>query len=423
FLVLPILFLDSFASAIPLKEAIEQTLSNHPDVAAVEKRIAAAQKRIEANRLDFLPAIGVSGSFGTSNVSGSSGPDYGRAASSSYGLTLPIFDGGVTLFSYRASKAQKSIVEEDARSISNELADQTAMTYVNLLQARDQMIFLDKIRGKLEKLKNRSAERTRMNYDPAKASSEAALIENALSGNENLRIESDSLKDQTQDIYKKLLGVMPDGFLEEMDTISNQYEIPETADLAIETGLRMSPRIRSIDQAIKKSKNVMNAEDGRNFLPSVDGYVERSNNDRIYDSNGYSYGETTSVGIRLNLRLNAGSIPRHQAAKLDIEALYKEKDSVILDLETDMKIAYRQISNSIKAEKNQATAYANSNAACLEIIRKIEAHEEVDILAAVQVFNDVTNNYYRLYHTRKALLISKFKVLKGMGTLVKAAQR
>ncbi|RMH93112.1 hypothetical protein EBB59_06110 [Lysobacter pythonis] len=135
---------DDFKPQLPAEGSAEDwvnlAVDNNPALAAQKTRVAVAEQNISTARAGHLPSIGARGTWGYQRFNGVneqirrtfSNNGWGRNASISLNVNIPIFSGGATQSQVRQAIAQRDVAEQQLEQQKRALERNTRNAYQSL---------------------------------------------------------------------------------------------------------------------------------------------------------------------------------------------------------------------------------------------------------------------------------------------------
>jgi outer membrane protein TolC len=129
-------------AAPPLEQAVDRALVNRPSLKAYAHTAEASRKSAAAAKGDYLPQVGLVGSYQRSVNDWSaftSSPDLNNQLSGSVSLTWNLFAGGATHGAAEKANLQTQIAENDYESGRRNVASDVEKAVAQLSAARSQV--------------------------------------------------------------------------------------------------------------------------------------------------------------------------------------------------------------------------------------------------------------------------------------------
>ncbi len=348
-------FVSIPAHAQSMQEAMRQAIENHPIAQQSQSAIGMAEEDKASARSGFFPEInfGVTGgrvyqdnatSRGLSVTRGAAYSGYGEGTAS---LRQMIFDGNSTLNRFRASNSEKKSAEFQLIDTQEQIAFNTALRYVSILQARE---VLAKLENHQKEIRDYSARIEDMVNEGAADGAELQQAKRLLSLLDSLRTDYlDQLRREEAN-FQELTGVPAYDDMEKPVLIHDW--IPENEAAAIEVASFNHPAIMAAKEKVEVAAHQVDAERGE-LYPEIFGelsYLEQDKREQI----GGELTDARAV-LRMNWQLETGggqlaNIARRKYEQTD--AMAKE-DGVRRQVERDIRLAYTQKATTQRRIKEQ----------------------------------------------------------------------
>jgi len=417
-LSIPILFALSIgcAHAETLRNAIQYSIQESPDIKSAQALFLAAGQEIEQVKSGYLPTVDIAAGAGwersfnsTTQGDGSESKSLGRDEASIQ-VRQMIYDGFAT-----ASEVNRHTARTNARAYSvYDQAETTALdsveAYINVLRHQELWALANENlalhKSTHDQIDSRSRRGVGRKADSAQSYGRLALAER------NVLAELGNIKD-TQTAYLRIVGRLPFS-LEEVTSPSDS--LPATFDSAVDTAIANHPTLKSansdIDSAIAQHASAKAA-----FLPTVDLELSASH-DKDTDGNE-SVNEDALAMVRLRYNLfNGGK---------DV-ARRKETAQLINQAKSIRDRTYRQVVESIRLSwishqtiKSQMTFFKNHRNSS---IKSNEAYQKQfnigrrSLLDLLDSANEMFSSKSAYVNAKYDELFSQYRILASSGALL-----
>jgi len=417
-LTIPMIFALSIgcAHAETLRNAIQYSIHESPDIEAAQSSHLAARQEIEQVKAGYLPTIDIAAGAGaersfntTTQADGSESKSLGRDEASIQ-LRQMIYDGFAT-----ASEVNRHTARTNARAYSvfgqaEETALDAVEAYINILRRQELWALANENLALHKSTHNQIDSRSRRGVgrkaDGAQSYGRLALAER------NVLSELGNIKD-SQTAYLRIVGRLPYS-LEDVTSPSNS--LPESFDAAVDTAIANHPTLKAansdIDEAIAQHATAKAA-----FLPTVNLELSASH-DKDTDGNE-SVNEDALAMVRLRYNLfNGGK---------DV-ARRKETAQLINQAKSIRDRTYRQVVESIRLSwishqtiKSQMTYFKNHRDSS---IKSNEAYQKQfnigrrSLLDLLDSANEVFSSKSAYVNAKYDEIFSQYRILASSGSLV-----
>ncbi len=328
------------AAAESLKDAVEASITFHPQIRRDQALSVAADQAVESAYSDFLPDLDVDVSTGVELTSspttrgGGKGLTEEHRTDSRATATQLLFDFFETANRVASLRDERRASHAELQATSEEIARQAVDAYLSVQEAREQVIqaefnvadhvaIVDLIRGRVAA--GRSAE-----ADLDQAVSRLALVRSNLVALQGREAEAASR-------YVETVGSEPG----ELDPIEEpEFEEATDLDAALATAMDRNPAAHStaaIWDARKKDIEVARSE----FFPRFDVQATggaASNQDGV---SAGRYDASIFLRVRWNLFSGFGDLARTRSAVFDANAASREDADTRRRIREEVRVAFK----------------------------------------------------------------------------------
>lgn len=418
FLAISLTVLAVPAGAETLAQAVGAALNSHPSVeAALANRNAHIQQKKE-HWADHFPSLSVRATggrlFGDNATSRglqvTRGSTYSYLWEGSVTLTQPLFDGFETFNRVDAAGARAESADYHIVDVREDLALSTALSYLDVLRAREararitaHAAKLADYFGRVQKMVDEGAADESM---LVQARDIRAQLDNTLAGIEG-QLKTARAK------FAELTGYLPD---EEMEKPAPRLDmIPEEPEDAVKSAVQSHPALRAA--ALTETAFASEAEADKQFyFPDVNGELSYLKRDQREEIGGEAIDARAIVRLNWDLSLAGGQVARARQTR------YRHHESRAQRLETERQIArdVRIAYSDFDTAAEQLAVLQERKKINEDLFRNYEAQFEaarINLLQLLQSDNARFNADLSLLNAEYRLLASQYAILAGMGRL------
>ncbi|MFU8788141.1 MAG: TolC family outer membrane protein [Methylobacter sp.] len=406
-----------------LKEAIQLTLDENPEVQEARSTRLAYEQEIDQAASRYLPTLDVSAGYGLEQANtpftrgfggtgGSGGTtQYGRTESSVQ-LRQMVFDGFETPHEVDRFTAKTDAQAYTVFGKSEMVGLQAAQAYIGVLRrqalldlAQDNLethkSFFDQIQLRTERGVGRQSD-----LDQA-----TGRLANAES---NYRAEEGNLRDAETNFYR-VIGMLPKALDEVPEPTQETGEIPENMDQAVELALANHPILKAADADINEALAQHDTASAA-FYPRVDFEVGYDNNDDTGGIRGRNESLTAMMRVRYNLFNGGKDTARRRQTAHEIAQAKNIRDNTYRQTIESIRlswVAYQTLGNQMDFFKSHRDAS----------IKTLDAYKRQFNIGQRTLLDllDTTNETYlaNLAYTDAKYneLAARYRILAGMGAL------
>ena len=413
-IVATLVLLQVNASALNLKDAVDEVVHTNPEVVEKAKQYNSVRSKFEQSYSGYYPTLDIEGEIGYENISNSSTNFEKKGShidSARVVLKENLFNGFATDNLVEKSKAQLTSAKYNYLHYLNNKAYETIENYIAILK-NDAIISLS-----LENIKTHekilSDIKEKIDNNVGKISEYDRVAGRLAMANTQYIIKQNSLKEA---IYKfhKLLG----RFIRVEDLARPVFDeklLPLALDETLKTQLNFHPQLLSSKADIDAKKYDYEISK-KEFYPVIDAEVSKSISHNMGGVGGKEDDFKAVIKLRYNLYNGEYDMDEKQKRISDIHVENEIKNRVKRTLLNDMQLSwsgYQVIEKQIPAlRKNK-----------FFMKKMLKAYKEEYKLGKRKLINilDAENEFYnakvQLVDADFNLLLQKFKILKAQGTL------
>ena len=120
----------------PLPLAIRAGWKQRPELAALERSVRAAERRVAVARGQRRPDLFLSGNYTLKRPDRENEPDFYRSWAMTLAAQWPVFDGGIRAARVDRARAQLAQMRQRVAAVRDEIALEITRAYLNLAEAR-----------------------------------------------------------------------------------------------------------------------------------------------------------------------------------------------------------------------------------------------------------------------------------------------
>ena len=417
-IILAVLFSAQAASSMTLLEAIQVSLLNNPKLVANENRIEAAEDRLKASRLDWVPDVRVGIGY---NFNQSDQNPVSQSRNIGVGASMNLYDGGARAQSliaeesdFEARKDRNNTTNPFSRNTRASIAGSVLDTYVNILNIVE-----------AKRYANFTESTLRIFLKAATVETEAAIIKQQLEvlKTENTRL--DFRMAQAQKDFKKLstIPLPPVESLQSLEEAIRSLGIPASETSAIEIAMTKNPDIKVAAKELVSAKARYESEKA-SYGPQVSVNVSAGRAGGRSGSENFESSTTKSIGFNVSMKFDVGRKYSLSASQKTIAAAENDQSAEIDDTQYEIGNIYSRLQNLSEIYKLQSEALRVAQANLQLVLEKIKNDQPVQIkdeaLFSLQVYNGYASS---TLVGRTEILYSRFKIQQVVGTLFDNLER
>ena len=421
--LLSCLILASFqvttAHAQTLKEAIQLTLDENPEVQESRSARSVYEQQIDQATAAYLPSLDISSGYGfdqantpsTRNARGSNVKQYGRFESSAKFRQL-IFDGFGTPYEIDRFTAKTNAQAYTVFGKSEMIGLQGVQFYIGVLKAQANLDLaqknLDMHKGFYEQIKLRTAQGVGRQSDLDQATGRLANAES------NVKSEEGNYRD-AESTFNRLIGILPKDLSDAPVPDSSKGEIPDSMDKAIELALSGHPLLKAADFDVDEAAAQHDVAKAP-FYPLVTLEAGYDNNHNIAGVQGLNEELIAMMRVKYNLLSGGKDMARLSETAYAMTQAKNVRDTTYRQIIESIRlswVAYQTLNRQMDFFKS----HRDSTYKTLEAYKKqfnIGQRTLLDLL-------DTTNEAYQAdlsyVDAKYNELAARYRILAGMGKL------
>lgn len=406
---LPLMLLlgASYAYGNTIKEVVEQTMVNNPQVMSIMKNNQAYRLYIDEAKGGYYPKLDLTTYVGTKRTK--TDPDSNTLADTEedtqgFNAQLDfeqlIYDGGLTSGEVEEAEARYKSNKHLNDSIIDDIIFQSVDSYLNLVKFKNKVAVTNNTLKVYDDYLVAAKETEKISGEALQKSQVSVKMhfaKNALYTDENSYMQAASA-------FKKNVGIEPDG--KSCRPLVDNSNVPASLKELIDMVLVKNPLILEQVENIKEQRGILNQRDA-NFYPTLKFKAQA-----IYDDDLQTKNEDTEIySARIELAYNLFNGGKDKAStqreRLFLEESQKKLDDVTNQVVEEVTNAYNTYMTSVKrvAELEQ---YIDENEKVLSFYKdQFEGgtrtfidvlNVERDLNAAKQILVDVEYDYDSAYY-------------------------
>lgn len=415
-----LIFSSSLAYSMTLQDAVNQTLTSHPDILSAQEEQSAAHSDVSQAKGGWLPSFDVEAGIGHENTNNpatraTSGGDVNfTRQESNFVIRQLLFDGGNVSNQVREAKANYKTRTFQVSETEQLLGFQAAEAYLNILRARELVTIAQFDVKAHEDLFQKVQKRLKAG---AGRKSELQLADSrlALSMSE-LDRELGGLHD-ANDTYIKLVGAIPPKRLSMPKPPKN---IPHSLQQAQQLAMQINPTIKATDTQIaanQASRGVAKST----FLPTFTLDVSQSYNNNLDGVQGYNNEKLEMVRMTYNVFNGGSDKAAVDAATYRVSAAQHDSATARRDTNENVALSW----NNLQANLNRIPPLQTHVTQSYNVW---QAYEKQFQLGQRTLF-DLLNAQSEYYDARSALTdaeysvrIARYRLLAAIGNFVSTVE-
>ena len=411
-IILAVLLSGHAAASMTLLEAIQVSLQNNPKLVANENRIEAAEDRLNASRLDWVPEVRVGAGY---NFNQNDQNPVSQSRNIGIGASMNLYDGGARAQNliaeesdFEARKDRNNTTNPFTRNTRASIAGSVLDTYVNVLNIVE-----------AKKYANFSESTLRIFLKAAVIETEAAIIRQQLEVLKTQNTRLDFRLAQAQKDFKKFstIPLPPVESLQTLDEAIRTLGIPANETSAIEIAMAKNPDIKVAAKELVSAKARFEAEKA-SYGPQVTVNVSAGRGGSRSGSENFESSTTKTIGFNVSMQFGVGRKYSLSASQKSIAAAENDQSAEIDDTQYEIGNIYSRLENQSEIYKVQAEALRVAQAKLQLVLEKIKNGQPVKIkdeaLFSLQVYNGYSSETLVL---RTEILYSRFGIQQVVGTL------
>lgn len=407
-----------------LKEAIQLTLDENPEVQEARSTRLVYEQEIDQAASSYMPTLDVSAGYGfeqantpftrSSSIAGSGGSpikQFGRTESS-VKLRQMIFDGFGTPHEVDRFTAKTNAQAYTVFGKAEMIGLQGVQFYIGVLRRQALLDLaknnLDMHKSFFDQIKLRTEQGVGRQSDLDQATGRLANAES------NLKAEEGNLRDAESNYYR-LIGVLPKELSEAPEPIQAEGQLPENMEKAVEFAIANHPLLKAADSDIDEALAQHDTASAP-FYPQITFEAAYDHNDDVSGVKGVNEDLTAMMRVKYNLFNGGKDTARMRETAHGMAQAKNIRDNTYRQVIESIRlawVAFQTLSNQMAFFKS----HRDSSYKTLEAYKRqfnIGQRTLLDLL-------DTTNEAYQadLSYTDAKYneLAARYRILAGMGGL------
>ncbi len=418
--LLPLAVSASFSvSAQTLQEAMQQAVTEHPEVHAAVNRRLAADSGLRAAQGGYLPQVDVLAGYGREGTDNPSTRADGNNSDwstrnrgeSTIRLTQNLFNGFATSSEVGRNKATVNSRAYALLNTSERTALTVAQVYLELLTRQDLVRLAQDNLDSHERIHDQIRLRTDRGVgrlaDLNQAEARLAQARN------NLITEQTNLVDAQTNFYSAV-GV--DAV--DLQRPATGVQLPETLPQARQQLIENSPLLRSAEADIAAAEQQYKAAKST-FYPRFDAELGRSANNDIDGQDGHYNEWEAMVRMRYNLYSGGSDKATLEARSYQANEALDIRNNALRQLNEELGLAWNALNNA-RTQLPIAQKYVDETTQVRTAYQKQFALGERTLLDLLDSENELFSAQRRLAEIKLAEQYSQYRLQATLGTLLKS---
>ncbi|MEN0107596.1 MAG: TolC family outer membrane protein [Pseudomonas sp.] len=405
-------------SAQTLQEAMQQAVTEHPEVHAAVNRRLAADSGLRAAQGGYLPKVDVLAGYGregTDNPSsraeaGSNDWNTLSRGESTVRLSQMLFDGFATSSEVGRNKATVNSRAYALLNTSERTALTVAQVYLEVLTrqelvrlAQDNLDSHERIHDQIRLRTDRGVGRI---ADLNQAEARLAQARN------NLITEQTNLVDAQTNFYSAVGADAVD-----LQQPSTGVQLPDTLAQARQQMIENSPVLRSAEADIAAAEQQYNAAKSA-FYPRFDAELGRSANNDIDGQDGHYNEWEAMVRMRYNLYSGGSDKATLEARSYQAGEALDIRNNALRQLNEELGLAWNALTNA-RTQLPIAQKYVDETSEVRAAYQKQFGLGERTLLDLLDSENELFSAQRRLAEIKLAEQYTQYRLQATLGTLLK----
>lgn len=411
---LTLTLMPQLAPAMSLMEAISIAFDKNPKTRANDLKVESARDRVTGAKLDLYPSLNLGMSRTEMKMDSEDGYKYdSQSGDLSISTSVNLYRGFADINSIKSRDASAKAMDARYKSTDalipntkGSLAMAVADSYFSILFNQYQSQYMASLGPIYQQL-----------LKSAKTAEEEALLRNTIMSNQNSLISMRFSEQRARRDFHFFTTVPAPAIIDNFDSTIASLVIPATAEEALSIALNKSPSVKAREYDLESARYAYKADLGRSRSPRIDLFASKDLELHPGSSN------STVVGISVKYNLSASSSAYNRASAKQVESATMDRDGALDDLKYELESAYPSLANYEELHEKYLESYTISRASVMEIVRKIEAGENVDVQAALSNVSNLTSSFMSLLMQKKNLADMRFAIQRTIGTLFESAER
>lgn len=409
--ILPFL-LPTVGFGLTLEEAVKHVTFTNPVITERVKNYEATTHDITKAKADLLPKIDVGIYYAyetTRNITYPTSVKLNRRGHT-FDYRQNIFDGFGTLQNIDQQKARTEAAKEDVIFTANALSLQTTEAYLELMKQYEFLKIAQKNLENHKKIMGRINERTdsgfgsRSEQDQAKA--RLALAES------NLVIQQSNFED-ARTTFERIYGESID--VKTLIRPNFNYMIPVTLDNAIQKAQEKHPAVAVQDSNIEVAKKRLGVAK-KAFLPKLDLQVAIDDSWNANGNPGEDYGSYAKLTLSYNIFNGTFDMANKEQQEVKILQEGAIKDNLMRRISENLGFAWTAYTELGK-QLPFLEQHRDYSVTTLEAYNQEFSLGRRTLIDLLNAENELTGAEKEVVKAQYDLLLSKYRILEGMGEL------
>lgn len=411
-----LIFSSNLAYSMTLQDAVNQTLTSHPDILSAQEEQGAAKSDVSQAKGGWLPSFDVEAGIGHENTNNpatraTSGGDVNfTRQESNFVIRQLLFDGGNVSNQVREAKANYKTRVFQVSETEQLLGFQAAEAYLNVLRARELVTIAQFDVKAHEDLFQKVQKRLKAG---AGRKSELQLADSrlALSMSE-LDRELGGLHD-ANDTYIKLVGSAPP---KQLSMPKPPKNMPHSLQQAQQLAMQINPTVKATDMQIAANQAAKGVAKST-FLPTFTLDVSQSYNNNLDGVKGYNNEKLEMVRMTYNVFNGGSDKAAVDAATYRVAAAQHDSATTRRDTNENVALSW----NNLQANLNRIPPLQTHVTQSYNVW---QAYEKQFQLGQRTLF-DLLNAQSEYYDARAALTdaeysvrVARYRLLAAIGNFV-----
>ena len=409
----------SFAET--LQQAVSITLSQHPQVESAQAAFGRSQQEQKEEFSAYFPELNVTATGGriygdnstSRGLSVTRGTGYSYLWEGSVSARQKIFDGMETRNRVGAARSQVKAAELALVDVRENLAYQTAQTYLNLLRVQKGLALLNgqqkTVAEYLQRIRTMVEDGAADEAELQQARDVSIILDNFIADYEGQAraLESD---------YLELTGHLPESALTNPELAVDQ--IPQDLENALIFAKEKHPLLRAAQFRSRSAEQGMEAEKST-YVPKFDGELSFLKSDKA-DVIGGEVEDGRAV-VRMNLGFETGGAQKARIKQRTYD--YKESQARITEIERQVERAIRQAYAEQETAQRQLENQKRRQDLNKKLLETYEVQFEgarISVLQLMQADNQALLTKLETENAKSRVLIAQYGILAAMGRLQEA---
>ena len=416
--LLSIIMLPLVASAYTIDQAIQHTITTHPDILSEIASAQAAQSDIAVARGGLYPTVDISGGIGKETTDNPA-----TRASGNHMVTLTrregdaiirqlLFDGGNVINQVVQNKANYVTSKFQINEAKELLAFQAAQAFLNVLRNQELMVIARRDVAAHQDLYEKVTKRFKAG---AGRKSEVQLASSRLALAMSRMIRAQGLMRDAEDIYRQIIGLEPDKSLK-LEKV--EKTVPKSSIEAQRMAMLTSPTVAATESEIASKKAEIKIAKSE-FWPTIALELSTTQQDQLDGVVGHN--NDYQAMLRMNYNIFNGGSDKASVSAASQRAVSAQHDSanVRRTVKQDVALSWNDLQAEINRvpylKQHKDESYNVSIAYTKQF--KLGQRTLFDLLnSATEYFNSWSSYVDGVYDAK----IARYRLLASIGILAKS---